>query len=291
MAWDLPRGPGPRSPQGRHPRPPATTPELPFTMRAIWSGSIGFGLVNIPVKLFSAAQDSGLDFDMLDRKGHGRIRYKRVNEDTGKEVPWEQIVKGYMLNDEYVILEDDDFEEASPKRTKIIEIETFVEGAQIDPIYYENPYFVQPDKNGAKPYKLLFTALQKTKRVGLCRFIMRSKEQLAVVRPRDNHLVVQGLRFEQELRSAKELDLPTQVKLSPKELDMALKLVKQYSAPFDLSKFKDEYSKELLRIIKAKAAGKRKPIKKLRVVRTKDEDLLERLEASLGSGTPKKRAS
>jgi DNA end-binding protein Ku len=138
-------------------------------MRSIWSGSIGFGLVNIPVKLYSAVQDSRLDLDMLDKKNHARIRFQRVNEDTGKEVPWDQIVKGYLYNDEYVILEDEDFEEASPKKSKIIEIESFVKEEEIDDIYFETPYFIEPDKAGVKAYDLLMKTLQKTKKVGLSR--------------------------------------------------------------------------------------------------------------------------
>ena len=265
-------------------------------MRSIWSGAIGFGLVNIPVKLYSAVQDSRLDLDMLDKKNHARIRFQRINEDTGKEVPWEQIVKGYLYNDEYVILEDEDFEAASPKKNKIIEIEAFVREEEIDDIYFESPYFIEPDKGGAKAYELLFKTLEKTKKAGLSRFVLRSKEHLAVVRPKDNFLLLQQLRFEQELRKPDDLTLPdARTKVSKRELDMAEELVKQYSAPFDISQYKDEYTAELMKIIKAKAAGKRPTIKKMKVVHTKSDDLFDQLKASLGSGGgrsgTKKRAS
>jgi len=265
-------------------------------MRSIWSGAIGFGLVNIPVKLYSAVQDSRLDLDMLDKKNHARIRFQRINEDTGKEVPWEQIVKGYLYNDEYVILEDEDFEAASPKKNKIIEIEAFVKEEEIDDIYFESPYFIEPDKGGAKAYELLFKTLEKTKKAGLSRFVLRSKEHLAVVRPKDNFLLLQQLRFEQELRKPDDLTLPdARTKVSKRELDMAEELVKQYSAPFDISQYKDEYTAELMKIIKAKAAGKRPTIKKMKVVHTKSDDLFDQLKASLGSGGgrsgTKKRAS
>jgi DNA end-binding protein Ku len=263
-------------------------------MRAIWSGSIGFGLVNIPVKLYSAVQDSRLDLDMLDKKNHARIRFQRINEDTGKEVPWEQIVKGYLYNDEYVILEDEDFEEASPKKSKIIEIEAFVKEEEIDDIYFEAPYFIEPDKAGTKAYELLLKTLQKTKKTGLSRFVLRSKEHLAVVRPRDNYLLLQQLRFEQELRTPDELTLPdARTKVSKKELDMAEALVKQYSTTFDISQYKDEYTAELMKIIKAKASGKRRTVKKMKIVHTKSTDLFSQLKASLGSNgsTGKKRAS
>ncbi len=158
-------------------------------MKAIWSGSIGFGLVNIPVKLFSAIQDSRLELDMLDSKTHAPIRYKRVNENTGKEVPWEQIRKGFLYNDNYVILENEDFEAASPKKSKIIEIEAFVNEEEIDDIYFETPYFIEPAKGGEKAYQLLLKALEKTKKSGLCRFVMRTSEHLSIIRPKEILLV------------------------------------------------------------------------------------------------------
>jgi DNA end-binding protein Ku len=260
-------------------------------MRSIWSGAIGFGLVNIPVKLYSAVQDSRLDLDMLDRKNHARIRFQRVNEDTGKEVPWDQIVKGYLYNDEYVILDDEDFEAASPKKSKIIEIESFVKDDEIDDIYFESPYFIEPDKGGAKAYELLHKTLEKTGKVGMSRFVLRSKEHLAVVRPKDNYMLLQQLRFEQELRKPDDLTLPdARTKITKRELDMAAELVKQYSAPFDISQYKDEYTAELMKIIKAKASGKKPTVKKMKVVHTKGDDLFTQLKASLG-GSNKKRAS
>lgn len=146
-------------------------------MRSIWSGSIGFGLVNIPIKLYSATQDSTIDLDMLDKKTGHHIRFLRVEEATGKEVPWEQIVKACNYNDQYVILEDEDFEAASPKKSKIIEIESFVEAGEIDEVYFENPYFLEPEKGGEKACLRLQKALQESKKVGLSRFVMRHKSQ------------------------------------------------------------------------------------------------------------------
>ena len=261
-------------------------------MRAIWSGSIGFGLVNIPIKLYSATQDSRLDLDMLDSKNLAHIKFQRVNENTGKEVPWEQIVKGYLYKDEYVVLEEEDFEAASPKKSKIIEIEAFVEETEIDDIYFESSYFIEPAKGGEKAYALLLQTLEKTGKAGLSRFILRSQEHLSVVRPRENYLLLQQLRFEEEVRSAEDLALPTHIKLSKKELDMAMALVKEYTAKFDITQYKDEYKAELLKIIKAKAGGKKTVVKKMKVVHTKNDDLFDQLKASLG-GKPvaKKRAS
>ena len=160
-------------------------------MRAIWSGSIGFGLVNIPIKLYSAIQDSSLDLDMLDSKTGDHIKFKRVNEETGKEVPWDQIVKAYNYQEQYVILEDEDFEAASPKKTKVIEIESFVEEREIDEVYFENPYFIEPEEGGEKAYRLLLEALEKSGKAGLSRFVMRMHEHMAIIRPKDNYLMLQ----------------------------------------------------------------------------------------------------
>ncbi|TWF44437.1 DNA end-binding protein Ku [Chitinophaga polysaccharea] len=260
-------------------------------MRAIWSGSIGFGLVNIPIKLYSATQDSRLDLDMLDSKTLAHIRFLRVNENTGKEVPWDQIVKGYLYKDEYVVLEEEDFEAASPKKNKIIEIESFVEETDIDDIYFESAYFVEPAKGGEKAYALLQQSLEKSGKAGLSRFVLRSQEHLAVIRPRENYLLLQQLRFEEEVRSSADLSLPSSVKLSKRELDMAMELVKQYTAKFDITQYKDEYKAELLKIIKAKASGKKPVVKKMRVVHTKSDDLFDQLKASLSKPATKKRAS
>lgn len=259
-------------------------------MRAIWSGSIGFGLVNIPIKLYSAVQDSSLDLDMLDSKTGDHIRFKRVNEETGKEVPWDQIVKAYPYRNQYVILEDADFEAASPKKTRIIEIESFVEAEEIDGVYFETPYFIEPVEGGDKAYALLLNALEKSGKVGLSRFVLRSKEHLAIIRPKENYLMLQQLRFEEEIRSPEDLNLPGEVRVSSREVSVAMELIEQYSEPFTIGRYKDEYKKELLKVIKAKAAGKKIAPKKLKVVYTQKDDLFEQLRASLAKPA-KKRAS
>jgi len=151
-------------------------------MRSIWTGAIGFGLVNIPVKLYSATQSSSLDLDMLDKKDHSNIRFMRVNEKTGKEVTWENIVKGYKNDGEYVVLDAKDFEAASAKKTKTIEISDFVKEDEVSSIYYETPYYLEPDKSGTRAYELLRQALQKTGKVGVASFVMRTKENLAILK-------------------------------------------------------------------------------------------------------------
>jgi DNA end-binding protein Ku len=252
-----------------------------FFMRPIWTGAIGFGLVNIPVKLYSATQSSNLDLDMLDKKDHSNIKYQRINEKTGKEVKWENIVKGYKLNNEYVVLDDKDFEAASAKKTKTIEISDFVKEEEISSLYYETPYYLEPDKSGTRPYELLRQALLKTKKVGVASFVMRSKESLAILRPDKDVIVLNRIRFEEEIRSTEELALPKNTEVKPAELKMAITLIDQLAAKFDISKYKDTYNAELLKLIKAKAGGKKIQVPEMRVVHSKTQDLMEQLKASL----------
>ncbi|MVZ60562.1 Ku protein [Sphingobacterium humi] len=249
-------------------------------MRAIWTGAIGFGLVNIPIKIYAATQTSSLDFDMLDRKDQANIKYKRVNEQTGKEVAWDNIVKGFMLKDKYVVLEDADFEEAMPEKNKMINLQTFVKEQEIDSIYFDTPYYLEPQKAGTKAYALLLQALEKSKMAGLGTFVMRSVENLVIIRPYNKLLLLNKLRFEEEIRDASDLGIPAS-KISKQEMDMALQLIKSNSKPFDISAFKNEYSKELMKIITQKSKGKRATIRKINVENTKASDLLEKLKASL----------
>lgn len=252
-------------------------------MRAIWNGSIGFGLVNIPVKLYSGVQNSNLDLDMLDERDHANIKYQRINEDTRKEVPYDHIVKGYFLKDRYIILDDHDFEEAAPEKNKVIELENFVDIHEVNPIYYETSYYSAPEKQGVKAYALLLQALIKSKKAGIGRFVLRSTENLCVIHPLDDVIVISKIRFQEEIRERDDLKKADDVKVSKKELDMGLALIKQYSSDFDITGFKDEYSKELLRIIKAKAKGKQAAVKKLKPKKAKSDDLYDQLMESLNS--------
>lgn len=251
-------------------------------MRPIWTGSIGFGLVNIPVKMYPATQSSTLDLDMLDRKDLSNIRFRRVSESTGKEVEWENIVKGYKLeNDEYVVLTDKDFAQAAAEKNKLIEITEFVDPGEIDPIYYETPYYLAPDKNGERAYVLLREALLKAGKVGVALFVMRSKETLAILRAREDVIVLNRIRFEEEIRSTKELDLPAKSTVKPAELKMAITLINELSGEFDISKYKDTYTAELMKLVKARAKGTKYKRPKLRLVHSKSEDLMDQLKASL----------
>ena len=257
-------------------------------MRAIWTGAIGFGLVNIPIKMYSAVHDSGLDLDMLDKKDHANIKFKRVNENTGKEVAWENIVKGYKLDDRYIVLTDEDFEKASPEKSRIIGINEFVEEKEIDGIYYETPYYLEPEKSGAKAYALLRDALHKTGKVGFGSFVLRNKEGLVLIKPMENILVLSRIRWAQEIRPANELNIPAG-NAKPAEMKMAVELINQLSGPFDITKYKDTYTNELMKLIKAKAKGVKAARPTMKVVHREGKNLLSQLKASLQGS--KRRAS
>src|ERR1700753_4229649 len=188
-------------------------------MRSIWKGSIGFGLVSIPIKLYSAVQTSSLDLDMLDSRDHAHIKFQRVNENTKKEVPYDKIVKGFKYDDDYVIIEDADFEAAAPEKTKVIEIESFVDVVSVNPMYYETSYYTEPATKNNKAYALLLAVLKKSGKAGLARFVLRSTESLCIVHPVDKALVVTRIRFEQQIRDQSELKLHDKVEVSKKELD------------------------------------------------------------------------
>ena len=257
-------------------------------MRAIWTGAIGFGLVNIPIKIYSATQDSELDLDMLDKKDHSHIRFKRVNENTGKEVAWENIIKGYKLDDRYVVLTDEDFEKASPEKSKIIEITEFVEETEVDGMYYETPYYLEPEKTGAKAYILLRDALLKTGKAGFGSFVLRNKESLCLIRALEDVLVLNKIRWAQEIRSTEEVKVPAGT-AKPAEMKMAIELIKSLTGKFDITSYKDTYTDALLKVIKAKAKGGKPAKPVLRVVHSPNKDLMSQLKASLQGG--KKKAS
>jgi DNA end-binding protein Ku len=250
-------------------------------MRPIWTGAIGFGLVNIPVKLYSATHTSELDLDMLDKSDLAHIRYSKVNENTGKEVPWENIVKGFKYNDEYIVLEDADFERASAKKTKVIEISDFVKIEEIDSIFYENPYYLAPESTGRRAYALLKEALIQTGKVGIATFVMRNKESIAVLRASDEIIILHRLHFAEEIRDPSELEIPEKSEINGKELQMAISLINQLTGSFDIQQYKNTYTDELMKVIEAKAKGVKKPEPKLKLVHSKTKDLMDQLKASL----------
>lgn len=260
-------------------------------MKAIWNGAIGFGLVNIPVKIYSATETTKLDLDMLDKSDFSNIKFKRVNESTGKEVKWENIVKGYLMDDKYIVLDEEDYEAASPEKTKILSIDQFVKESEVDSVYFENPYYLEPQKNGENAYRLLLKALQETEMAGIGTFVLRDSEAIGMIRPyNDDILVLNRLRFNQEIRDYKDLKIPAQKAPKPAELKMAVSLIKQLSQDFDPVIYKDTYSDELMKIIKKKAKGKNIKTKKAEPAKEgKVIDLMAQLKASLQ--TPKSKSA
>ena len=257
-------------------------------MRAIWNGAIGFGLVNIPIKLYSATEESNIDLDMLDKDDLENINFKRVNSKTGKEVKWANIVKGYKIEDRYIVLSEEDFAEVSPEKSKILNIKQFVDIHDIDSAYFESSYFLEPQKNGEEAYRLLLKALLKSKMAGIGTFILREKEILCLVRPyQDQVLMVNRMRYPEEIRSFEDLKLPTAKKPKAEELAMAESLIKQLATEFDPEKYKNTYNDDLLKIIKAKAKGKTKKAKAKEEVSVKATDLMAQLKASLEVGKAK----
>lgn len=250
-------------------------------MRAIWKGSISFGLVNIPVKLYSATQQSNLNLEMVDKRDMGKVRFKRVNENTGQELTMENIGKAYEYNNQYILLEDEDFEAASPEKSKVIAISNFVKEEEIDTIYFENSYYLEPEKSGEKAYALLREALAKSGKVGLAQFILRTSETLSVLKPMKDVLVLSKIRFAEEIRSKEELKLPAKSIVKSEELNMALALVNQYTETFDIKKYRDEYAAALLKVIEERASGRKGKIRKMTVAYSSSDSLMEQLKASL----------
>jgi DNA end-binding protein Ku len=249
-------------------------------MKALWTGAIGFGLVNIPVKLYSGSQSSSLDLDLIDKKDHAHIHYQRINEDTGKVIDWKNIVKGYKTNKGYVVLTDADFAKASPEKTKTVAIDAFIDESEIESVYYEVPYFLEPTKGGERAYVLMRDALKKSKKVGVGSFVLRSKEHLCVIKPYQNILLLEKIRFAEEVRKTTELKIP---KSKPKagELNMALKLIDQQSTSFDIKQYKDTYTAALMKFIKTKAKGGEVKEPKLKVTHRKTNDIMSLLKESI----------
>ncbi|HZA53847.1 MAG TPA: Ku protein [Candidatus Udaeobacter sp.] len=225
--------------------------------RPLWKGSIDFGLVNIPVSLYSAETSDRLDFDLLDKRDFSRVRYRRVNEKTGQEVPWEQTIKGYQYEKgEYVALTDEDFVRANVESTQSITITDFVDATEISSIYYDKPYYLEPIKNGRRAYALLREVLKKTGKVGIAKVVIRTREHLAAVMVEGPLLILNLLRFAHELRDASALDVPEtgskRAAVSERELIMAERLLESMIGEWNPAKYRDEYHDDLLKLIDKK---------------------------------------
>jgi len=251
-------------------------------MRAVWSGSVSFGLVNIPVKMYSGAQaHEGLDLDMLHKEDKSPIRYARICRADGQEIPYDDIVKGYEYQDgDYVVLTDKDFEKADAKKTKTVQLKQFAKESEIDSRYYEKPYYLEPEKGGEHAYALLRDALEKSGKVALGTFAMRARDNMAVIKPLGDALILNQMRFPSDLREPGDIAFPKE-RAKKEELSMALKLIDQLTEPFIPEDWHDTYTEELEEIIEDKVKGKR-PVKRGKEpAPTKVGDLMASLKASL----------
>jgi DNA end-binding protein Ku len=255
--------------------------------RSIWSGAISFGLVNVPVKLYSAVSRKTVRFNQLNEKTGNRIQQKRVDPETGDEVPYDHIVKGFELTkDRYVVITPDELDALDPARTRTIQIEEFVDQVDIDPIYYDHPYYLVPDKGSAKAYGLLLNAMQASGKVAIARVVIRSKEALVAIRPAADLLMMETMIFHDEVVSHDELDdLPDSKDLdvSDREVKMAQQLIDSLSSEFDPSQYRDEYRDKVLELIERKAQGEEIAVQPEAPEPAKVPDLMAALEASLAA--------
>jgi DNA end-binding protein Ku len=224
--------------------------------RAIWSGALTFGLVNVPVKLFTAVSQQEVRFHMLHAKDGSRIRMKRFCEAEDREVPYEEIVKGFEVSkDRYVSITPEELEAFDPKATRTIEIRDFVALAEIDPIYYERTYWLVPEKTAAKAYRLLVEAMRAEGKVAVASFVLRTRESLCCVRPVEGALALSTMNRADEVVPASSLELPEAPRPSPRELEMAGQLVSSLTAPFEPARYPDVYRERVLELVQRKAEG------------------------------------
>ena len=252
--------------------------------RPIWSGAISFGLVNVPVKLMGAVSPKDVRFNQLEAGTGARVKQKRVSAETGEEVPFDQIVKGYEISpDNYVVIEPQELEALDPKATRSIEIEDFVDLDQIDPLYFERPYYLVPDKGGAKAYALLLEAMKESKKVGIARLVLRTKQYLAAICPLGDALVLETLLYPDEVTLPDEIEgLPRgDVEIQDRELKIARQLIESLSTEFEPENYRDEYRERVLELIEQKAEGKQIVTQPATEEPTKVVDLMAALEASL----------
>ena len=254
--------------------------------RAMWTGAISFGMVTVPVKLYSALNRKSVRFHQLSGKSGVRIAQKRVDPSSGEEVPYEDVVKGFEIAPErYVVIEPGELETLQPKKTKTIEIEDFVELSQIDPVFYDHPYYLAPGPGGAKPYRLLVEAMRETGKVAIARVVIRSKEQLVALRPIGDALGMATMIFADEILPPDRLDEIAEahdVKTTKRELDIAKQLVDSLAGTFEPQKYSDTYREEVLALIERKAQGEEIAVQPaVEPAATPAPDLMSALKASL----------
>ena len=255
--------------------------------RSIWSGALSFGLVNVPVKLYSAVSRKTVRFHQLNEETGNRIAQKRVDAQTGEEVAYEAIVKGYELGrDRYVVVRPDELDSLDPARTRTIDIEDFVDLDQIDPVYYDHPYYLVPDKGAAKPYGLLLEAMRRSGKVAIARVVLRSKEQLVAIRPSGDVLLMETMIFHDEVVPTDDLDdLPASgdLRASDREVAMAEQLIESLTSDFEPGKYHDEYREKVLGLIERKAEGEEIAVPAEAPAPAAVPDLMAALEASLAA--------
>src|SRR4051812_23892589 len=257
--------------------------------RSMWSGAISFGLVNVPIKLYSAVSKKTVRFHQLNGETGSRISQKRVDSMTGEEVPYENLVKGYELTrDQYIVITPDELETLEAEKSRTIDIEDFVDLSEIDPIYYDHPYYLVPDKGAAKAYGLLLNAMQESGRVAIARVVLRSKEQLVAIRPdKDGRLLMmETMIFADEVVPKDDLEgLPEaeELKVSEREVKMAQALIESLATDFEPERYKDEYREKVLELIEAKADGQEIAVAPEAPAPAEVPDLMAALEASLAA--------
>jgi len=264
--------------------------------RAIWKGSISFGLVNIPIALYPATRREELRFRLLRESDLSPVNYKRVAEKDGKEVPWDQIVKGYEYEKgKYVVLKEKDFQRVDVEATQTVDIQDFVEPDEIDPIFFYKPYYLEPQKGGDKAYSLLRDALKDSKKVGVAKVVIKTREYLAGVKPEDGALVLELMHFADELADTSKLHIPKKVEVGKREMTMAKSLIDSMSSKWNPEKYKDDYREALMEVIeeKVEAGGKQIEEKPRKAPKpTKVIDLVSILQKSLEeSGAKRKTAT
>jgi DNA end-binding protein Ku len=252
--------------------------------RAIWTGAISFGLVNVPVKLYSAVQRKGVRFNQLDSEGNVRIKQQRVNPLTGEEVPYERLVKGYEIApDQYVVIEPGELDALEPRRSKTIDILDFVDLAEIDPIFYDHPYYLAPGTGGSKPYKLLLDAMRETNRVAIAKVVIRNKEALVAVRPHGDLLQMDTLIYFDEVVPQDRIDeVPDDsIEVTERELAIAKQLVESLATAWQPEQYRDEYREKVMEMIEQKAAGEEVAVQPVTEDAAPVPDLMSALKASL----------
>ncbi len=263
--------------------------------RAIWKGSISFGLVNIPIGLYPATRKEDVKFRLLRKSDLSPVNYKRVAEKDGKEVPWDQIVKGYEYEKgKYIVLKEEDFQRVDLEATQTVDIQDFVDLDEIDPIFFYKPYYLEPQKGGDKAYALLRDSLKEKKKVGIAKVVIKTREYLAGVKPEDGALVLELMHFGDELIDTSKLHLPKKAEVGKRELNMATALIDSMSAKWNPEKYKDDYREALMEVIeeKVEAGGKEIEAKPRKAAKpTKVIDLVKVLQQSLEQTGSKKKTA